>query len=405
MAAKVKSGVNAGGEHFIREPVALEARTVGEAGAYAKPWTPALAESRVALAESLGMVRSGPTGMRGTNSTGGGGNVGKDSHKKQKSFDAQVKKFVDAVKVGDVTCVRQMLNADANLCHATIDSSMAFSPLHWASAKNHAEVCLILLEAKANVNCSNRNGVTALHSAALNGSHAVVEVLLEYGADINATDVNGKTAEACARSKKNNCVDLFDIKAIVQEMTNSPGAWTMKKMAELLKLCNQIAPSTCTRHELEERVRTVQPALAHVWQDVLLYRKKFMKASFSFWLSNIRHAKWLARTSIYVQSLCRHKLVLRTFRYWRVLEREVCSPLPALYLCCCREVWLTCWLSGMVSISMALGNAALLHRMRSRRPRRTGRCNASVWRMHWQHGRASATTNGNKKHCIGRSDA
>jgi len=283
------------------------------------------------------LVGRGATGMCGG---GGGLAVGasreKGSQKKvQKPVDPLIKKFLDAVKVGDVTCVRQMLAVDASLCHATMDSCMAYTPLHWASAKNHAEVCLVLLEAKANVNGSNRQGVTALHSAALNGSHAVVEILLALGADVNATDANGKTAGACARSKRNNCVNLFQIQAQVQELTESPGAWTTKKMAELLKLCNQNAPSACTRHELEDRVRAALPALAHVWKDVLKHHEKFVRASFSCWHSNIRKVKWLARTSAQVQSLGRYKLILRAFRRWRVLEREVYFCFPALSLSSC----------------------------------------------------------------------
>ena len=47
-------------------------------------------------------------------------------------------------------------------------------------------MCGVLLEAGADINGCNRQGVTALHSAALNGSAAVVEALLARGAGRNA---------------------------------------------------------------------------------------------------------------------------------------------------------------------------------------------------------------------------
>ena len=245
----------------------------------------------------------------------------RDRHK-QKPVDPMVRKSVDAVKVGDVTCVEQMLARDASLSRATMDVTMAYSPLHWASAKNHSEVCVLLLNAKANVNCCNRTGVTPLHSAALNGSHAVVLKLLAHGANANATDANGRTAEACARSKENSCVTLFDIHGRVQEFKKSPAAWTKKQMTDLLKLLNLSPPSTCSRHELETRVRSSVPALAHVFQDVLLHRKKFLAKSVSMWRANIKRGQWLARTSAHIKALGLFRLLSRSFRHWRVLERE-----------------------------------------------------------------------------------
>jgi hypothetical protein len=273
---------------------------------------------------------------------GAGGQGEKDSQKKsRKIVDPLAKKFVDAVKAGDVTCVRQLLGRDQSLCNATADLTMGFTPLHWASAKNHADICRILLESQANINACNRQGVTALHSASLNGCHAVVQLLLAQGADMYATDVNGRSAEACAKSKGNDCVVLFELSKKVQELCLSSTAWTKRNMLEALRLCSQTPPITCTcYHELEERVRAALPALANVWQDKLLYRKRFLGKNLKVWFHKMKNNKWLDRTFEHLKKLRLSKSLARSFRHWRVLEREYCAWQRGVRKCGCVVVQL-----------------------------------------------------------------
>jgi hypothetical protein len=252
--------------------------------------------SRIALASSLASpVLRDATGIPQRENAGGtkggmkGGEVAekapgeRNSVKKAdgaKNADIALrKKFVDAVKIGDISSVRLMLTSDPDLCCSSMPrDTLAYTPLHWASKKNQTEMCELLLNARAHIDSRNREGVTPLHSAAINGCDAVVQMLLERGADSLATDASGRSAEACARSRNfDSCTRLFEMHSKVRDMTSNPAAWTKANMRGLLKLCgsnHDSAGSTCkSRHELEKRVRLAVPALANVWQvrsDTLL---------------------------------------------------------------------------------------------------------------------------------------
>ena len=264
-----------------------------------KVWNASLDASRIALAQSLGLASSGrvnkfgkPEGKDDGRGLGmgvargwKGGEVGgtgagerdcaKKFHGPRKTDDIALKKFIHAVKVGDITCVRLMLVSDPSLCCSSTPRDMlAYTPLHWASKKNHPDICLLLLESRAHIDARNREGVTPLHSAALNGCDAVVQILLENGADVNATDASGRSAESCALSRKfDACTRLFQVQSKVRDMTKSPAAWTKANMKLLLKLCgasdlecNVVNPGKDkSRHELEKHVRSAVPALANVW--------------------------------------------------------------------------------------------------------------------------------------------
>ena len=52
----------------------------------------------------------------------------------------------------------------------------------------------LLLDADADVNSRNKEGMTALMSAAWNSTAESVKLLLEAGADASVKDANGKTA-------------------------------------------------------------------------------------------------------------------------------------------------------------------------------------------------------------------
>lgn len=78
----------------------------------------------------------------------------------------------------------------------TVDSvnDSGITPLICASQKGHIDICQLLLQAGANINCkSQHSGQTALLVAVDNKQFSVVELLLEWGADVQMTDNVGIT--------------------------------------------------------------------------------------------------------------------------------------------------------------------------------------------------------------------
>lgn len=66
-------------------------------------------------------------------------------------------------------------------------------PIHSAVAANQTMLAKMLMEAGADVNVSQKSGVTPLHSAAHNGNIELLIVLLEAGANVHAKTEDGKT--------------------------------------------------------------------------------------------------------------------------------------------------------------------------------------------------------------------
>jgi ankyrin repeat protein len=105
----------------------------------------------------------------------------------------QEKLFFRAVKDGDVSALRSLVEQGPDLVRAT-DKDKS-TGLHWAAWKGHSEVIDILLDAGADIGAHNENfhwGTTALHAAAHGNQKAAVETLIRRGADVNAVRSTGK---------------------------------------------------------------------------------------------------------------------------------------------------------------------------------------------------------------------
>ena len=78
-------------------------------------------------------------------------------------------------------------------------NGFGWSPLYYASSRNHPNIIKLLLEAGADVNgVMEHNGDTPVIVASENDSAEALEYLIEQGADINQTNNNGDTALFCA---------------------------------------------------------------------------------------------------------------------------------------------------------------------------------------------------------------
>ena len=97
----------------------------------------------------------------------------------------------DAAMVRDVTLVRTLLDAGADVNAAQGDGLTA---LHWASKHDDVELAAALVEAGADLEAATRVGRhTPLHVASTAGSAAAVITLVEAGADVNAMTTTGVT--------------------------------------------------------------------------------------------------------------------------------------------------------------------------------------------------------------------
>lgn len=97
----------------------------------------------------------------------------------------------DAARQGDVSTVRDLVAADAAVAAAT-DTDQR-TPLQLAAAYGHVDVCLVLLDAGADVNAADEDGETPLHSAIRRNRMAAAELLLQHGADTELKNAYGRT--------------------------------------------------------------------------------------------------------------------------------------------------------------------------------------------------------------------
>lgn len=106
---------------------------------------------------------------------------------------AKEKKFIEAVKKGDLANVDNLLQAGVNV---NAGDEKGYTALHWAVGMRHTDVVIRLL-ATAGINVDskpNNKEETALILAARLGNKTIVDKLLKSGANVNLTDKAGYTA-------------------------------------------------------------------------------------------------------------------------------------------------------------------------------------------------------------------
>jgi uncharacterized protein len=103
---------------------------------------------------------------------------------------AEDAKLADAAESKNFPQVRKLLEAKANVNGTQADGMTA---LHWAAYHDDADAVKQLLTAGADVNAANRYGVTPLSIACTNGNSTIVDALLEAKGDSNAMLAGGET--------------------------------------------------------------------------------------------------------------------------------------------------------------------------------------------------------------------
>jgi len=99
-------------------------------------------------------------------------------------------KLADAAEEKDQSAITSLIEAGADVNAAQVDGMTA---LHWAVYHDNTETARRLLQAGADVQAKNRYGVTPLSLASTNGNAEIVELLLENGADPNTALPGGET--------------------------------------------------------------------------------------------------------------------------------------------------------------------------------------------------------------------
>lgn len=132
-------------------------------------------------------------------------------------------RLADAAEKGDHLAVRTLVEAHANPDAAQADGMTA---LHWAAFRDDLRTVQALAGAKpkANANATNGWGVTPLSIACQNGNTEIVELLLTLGADANTSLRGGETVLMTAsRTGKPGPVDALLAKGAIVDAKERRG--------------------------------------------------------------------------------------------------------------------------------------------------------------------------------------
>jgi uncharacterized protein len=106
------------------------------------------------------------------------------------SVAAEKPTLADAAEQRNKALIRTLLDARADVNAAQVDGMTA---LHWAVYNDDADTAGLLVRSRANVNATNRYGVPPLSLACANGNASLVKLLLDAGGDANASLQGGET--------------------------------------------------------------------------------------------------------------------------------------------------------------------------------------------------------------------
>ena len=111
---------------------------------------------------------------------------------KEEKVEAPKMDIHAAAFMGNVEMIHQHIKAGSDL---NVKEPMGgSSPLISATVFGKTDVALALIEAGADLNCTNNEGSTALHSAAFFCRNEIVEALIKKGADKTIKNKTGATA-------------------------------------------------------------------------------------------------------------------------------------------------------------------------------------------------------------------
>ncbi|XP_062846814.1 ankyrin repeat and MYND domain-containing protein 2-like [Trichomycterus rosablanca] len=120
------------------------------------------------------------------------------------------KEMLQAAAAGDVQSALQLLNSK-EVCVNCLDEN-GMSPLMHAAYKGQADICRLLLQHGADVNCNEHEyGYTALMFASLSGNAEITSMMLDAGAETDPVNSVGRTAaQMAAFVGQHDCVTVIN---------------------------------------------------------------------------------------------------------------------------------------------------------------------------------------------------
>ena len=99
----------------------------------------------------------------------------------------------EAAMIGDANSLEEFLKAGVGV--NARERLFSSTPLHFAATEGQKEITQILVTKGADVNATNKNGITPLMCAMMGQGDCkeVAEILIAHGANINAQDSMGQT--------------------------------------------------------------------------------------------------------------------------------------------------------------------------------------------------------------------
>ena len=92
-------------------------------------------------------------------------------------------KLYDAVRRGQQPEVKDLLEIGAQ--PDGFDGKFGGKALHWAARENHADIAAMLIDAGADVSCTDRHGIAPSHFAHVNGNLILQQLLQSRGAAVS----------------------------------------------------------------------------------------------------------------------------------------------------------------------------------------------------------------------------